>query len=110
MAVQVLMNLKLNQLIFLSKTYNSVLMKMVFYFIASISLFLCSCGSPEESMNRTMADFTEKCDESTFDCECYAEKVKAYFKTDEAYIKYYEAHDTIPGELAESLFDDCMSF
>ena len=101
------MNLRLNRLIFLSKTYNSVPMKMVFYFIASISLFLCSCGSPEESMNRTMADFTEKCIEDVYDCECYGNKVKAYFKTDEAYIKHYEVNNEIPDELVESLFD-CM--
>ena len=85
-------------------------MKTVYILIASISFMLSSCGSPEESMNKTMADFTEKCNEDMFDCDCYGEKVKAYFKTDEAYIKYYEIHDTVPGELVESLFDDCMPF
>ena len=107
MEEQVLMNLRLNRLIFLSKTYNSVLMKIIFTSIATISLLLSSCGSPEESMNRTMADFTEKCIEDVYDCECYGNKVKAHFKTDEAYIKHYEVNNEIPDELVESLFD-CM--
>tara|TARA_B100001063_G_C16404099_1_gene376283 strand:+ start:302 stop:556 length:255 start_codon:yes stop_codon:yes gene_type:complete len=84
-------------------------MKSVFTCIVVIALILYSCGSPEESMNKTMADFTEKCIEDVYDCECYGDKVKAHFKTDEAYIKYYETHDEIPDELAESLFD-CMPF
>lgn len=84
-------------------------MKSVFTCIVAITLILYSCGSPEESMNKTMADFTEKCIEDVYDCECYGDKVKAHFKTDEAYIKYYETHDEIPDELAESLFD-CMPF
>ena len=82
-------------------------MKTIFITIASISLLLSSCGSPEESMNKTMADFTEKCVEDMYDCDCYGEKVKSYFKTDEAYIKYYETNGEVPDELAEALFD-CM--
>ena len=58
-------------------------------------------------MNKTMADFTEKCIQDVYDCDCYGNKVKAHFKTDAAYIKYHETHDEIPDELAESLFD-CM--
>ena len=84
-------------------------MKSVFTCIVVIALILYSCGSPEESMNKTMADFTEKCIEDVYDCDCYGDKVKAHFKTDEAYIKYYATHDEIPDELAESLFD-CMPF
>jgi hypothetical protein len=54
-----------------------------------------------------MADFTEKCIDDVYDCDCYGSKVKEHFKTDEAYIKYYETHGEIPDELAEALFD-CM--
>ena len=70
-------------------------------------LIFASCGNPEESMNKTMADFTEKCIDDVYDCDCYGSKVKEHFKTDEAYIKYYETHGEIPDELAEALFD-CM--
>jgi hypothetical protein len=30
-------------------------------------------------------------------------KVKAHFKTDEAYLKYYETHDVVPDELISKL-------
>ena len=84
-------------------------MKSIFITIASISLLLSSCGSPEESMNKTMADFTEKCVEDMYDCDCYGNKVKEYFKTDEAYMKYYETNVEVPDDLAIVLFDSCMS-
>ena len=66
-------------------------------------LMSASCGDPNEAMNKTMADFSEKCLQEEYDCECYAEKVKAHFKTDEAYLKYYETHDAIPDELINQL-------
>ena len=66
-------------------------------------LMRASCGDPNEAMNKTMADFSEKCLQEEYDCECYAEKVKAHFKTDEAYLKYYETHDAIPDELINQL-------
>ena len=39
-------------------------------------LMSASCGDPNEAMNKTMADFSEKCLQEEYDCECYAEKVK----------------------------------
>ena len=62
-----------------------------------------SCGDPNEAMNKTMADFSEKCLQEEYDCDCYAKKVKAHFKSDEAYLKYYETHDAIPDELIDEL-------
>ena len=83
-------------------------MKSLFISITAVSLLvLSSCGNPEESMNKTMADFTEKCIEDMYDCDCYGEKVKSHFQTDEAYIKYYETNGEVPDDLAEALFD-CM--
>tara|TARA_B100001059_G_C17439544_1_gene381977 strand:+ start:33 stop:284 length:252 start_codon:yes stop_codon:yes gene_type:complete len=82
-------------------------MKTIFVSIATIFLLLSSCGSPEESINKTMADFTEKCVEDMYDCDCYGNKVQEYFKTDEAYMKYYETNGEVPDELADELFD-CM--
>ena len=38
-------------------------------------------------------DFSEKCINDEYDCDCYAKKVKEHFKTDEAYLKYYETHE-----------------
>ena len=68
-----------------------------------VALIMVSCGDPNEAMNKTMADFSEKCLQDEYDCDCYAEKVKAHFKTDEAYLKYYETHDAIPDELIDKL-------
>ena len=67
------------------------------------ALFLFGCGNPEESMNKTMADFTKKCNQDVYDCECYGEKVKAHFKTDEAYISFYEKNDEVPDALIDAL-------
>jgi hypothetical protein len=64
---------------------------------------ITSCGDPNEAMNKTMADFSEKCINEEYDCECYAKKVKAHFKTDEEYLKYYETHDAVPDELISKL-------
>lgn len=66
-------------------------------------VMLFSCGDPAENMNKTMADFSEKCINDEYDCDCYAKKVKEHFKTDEAYLKYYETHDAIPDELIDKL-------
>jgi hypothetical protein len=66
-------------------------------------LIFASCGNPEESMNKTMADFTKKCNEEVYDCECYSKKVKEYFKTDEAYISYYEKNSEVPDALIDAL-------
>jgi hypothetical protein len=66
-------------------------------------LIISSCGDPNEAMNKTMADFSEKCINEEYDCECYAKKVKAHFKTDEAYLKYYETHDVVPDQLISKL-------
>ena len=68
-----------------------------------VLLMLFSCGDPAENMNKTMADFSEKCLEDEYDCDCYAKKVKEHFKTDEAYIKYYEKNDAIPDDLIDKL-------
>lgn len=67
------------------------------------ALFLFGCGNPEESMNKTMADFTKKCNNEVYDCDCYGEKVKAHFKTDEAYIAYYEKNNEVPDALIDAL-------
>tara|TARA_B100001287_G_scaffold170821_1_gene143744 strand:+ start:3066 stop:3317 length:252 start_codon:yes stop_codon:yes gene_type:complete len=82
-------------------------MKKIFILISSIIFILSSCGSPEESMNKTIADFTEKCIDEMYDCDCYGDKVRAHFKSDEAYIKYYETNEEVPDELVDALFD-CM--
>lgn len=74
----------------------------LFSFFVALSL-LYGCGDPAENMNKTMADFSEKCINEEYDCACYAKKVKEHFKTDEAYIKYYETHDVIPDELIDKL-------
>ena len=51
-----------------------------------------------------MADFSDRCIPQEYDCNCYAEKVKEYFKTDEAYIKYWKKEDAImPSELINML-------
>jgi hypothetical protein len=71
------------------------------------SVMLFSCGDPAENMNKTMADFSEKCINDEFDCDCYAKKVKEYFKTDEAYMKYYEKTDAVPDELISTLCKSC---
>ena len=71
--------------------------------LLTIVLMSISCGDPNEAMNKTMADFSEKCLQEEYDCDCYAKKVKSHFETDEAYIKYYETHDAIPDELIEQL-------
>ena len=76
--------------------------KLVFALL-TVVLMNTSCGDPNESMNKTMADFSEKCLKEEYDCDCYAQKVKAHFKTDEAYIEYFESHDAIPDELIDQL-------
>ena len=76
--------------------------------LGAISLMLLSCGDPAENMNKTMADFSEKCLNDEYDCECYAKKVKEHFKTDEAYMKYYEKTDEVPDELISTLCRSCL--
>lgn len=73
----------------------------------TIALASYSCGDPAENMNKTMADFSDKCISEEYDCDCYAEKVKEYFKSDEAYIKYYKTHDEVPGELISTICKSC---
>ncbi len=77
-------------------------------FIPLLSFFVAlslasACGDPAENMNKTMADFSEKCIKEEYDCDCYAKKVKEHFKTDEAYMKYWETHDAMPDELIDKL-------
>ena len=74
----------------------------------ALSLVMVSCGDPAENMNKTMADFSDKCIPEEYDCDCYAEKVKEYFKSDEAYIKYYKTHDEVPDELISTLCKSCL--
>ena len=79
-------------------------MNMKFALLLLIAFLITySCGDPNEAMNKTMADFSEKCLQEEYDCDCYAKKVKAHFKSDEAYLKYYETHDAIPDELIDEL-------
>lgn len=63
---------------------------------------------------RLVVDFADKCITEDYDCECWAKKVKDYFKTDEAYLKYWQNNNTIPDELvtkiAECSLDDDFDF
>ena len=77
--------------------------KKILFNIVVMSLFLFSCGDPAENMNKTMADFSDKCISEEYDCECWEEKVKGHFKTDEAYMKYWENHSAMPDELIDKL-------
>ena len=56
----------------------------------TVLVMLFSCGDPAENMNKTMADFSDKCISEEYDCKCWESKVKEHFKTDEAYMKYWE--------------------
>ena len=98
------MNQRLNLWIYLFKQRKMKLLKTVCG-VGLLSLFV-SCGSPEESMNKTMADFIKKCNEENYDCECYGEKVRAHFKTDEAYSSYYDENTEVPNALIDA-FGEC---
>ena len=74
----------------------------LFSFFVVLSL-ATACGDPAENMNNTIADFSEKCVEDSYDCDCWKKKVKAYFKTDEAYVKYWKTHKIMPKELNKQL-------
>jgi len=69
----------------------------------AISLIMVSCGDPAENMNKTMADYSDKCISEEYDCKCWESKVKEHFKTDEAYMKYWENHSAMPDELIDKL-------
>ena len=77
--------------------------KKIFLISILSSFLIFSCGDPNETMNKTMADYSEKCLKDEYDCDCWAKKVKAYFKTDEAYIQYYKENDAMPDDLIEQL-------
>ncbi|MDA9161098.1 hypothetical protein N9O13_01905 [Crocinitomicaceae bacterium] len=81
--------------------------KLILLSTLAISLIMVSCGDPAENMNKTMADFSEKCLEEEYDCDCYAKKVKEHFKTDDAYMKYYKNNDEVPDELISTLCKSC---
>ena len=79
----------------------------LFSFFVVLSL-ATACGDPAENMNKTMADFSEKCNKEEYDCECYAKKVQEYFKTDEAYMKYWSSPDQeFPDELISTFCRSC---
>jgi hypothetical protein len=73
--------------------------------VCFFSAILFSCGDPAENMNKTMADFSDKCISEEYDCKCWESKVKEHFKTDEAYMKYWENHSAMPDELIDKLGD-----
>ena len=52
---------------------------------------------------KLVVDFANKCITEDYDCECWDKKVKDYFKTDEAYLKYLENHSAVPDELIDEL-------
>ena len=72
--------------------------------VCFFSAILFSCGDPAENRNNTMADFSERCIPDEYDCDCYTENVKEYFKTDEAYLKHWQKKGAImPTELINNL-------
>jgi len=77
--------------------------KLILLSTLAISLIMVSCGDPAENMNKTMADFSDKCISEEYDCKCWESKVKEHFKTDEAYMKYWEKHSAMPDELINKL-------
>jgi len=77
--------------------------KLILLSTLAISLIMVSCGDPAENMNKTMADFSDKCISEEYDCKCWESKVKEHFKTDEAYMKYWENHSAMPDELIDKL-------
>jgi len=79
--------------------------KLILLSTLAISLIMVSCGDPAENMNKTMADFSDKCISEEYDCKCWESKVKEHFKTDEAYMKYWENHSAMPDELIDKLGD-----
>ena len=79
--------------------------KLILLSTLAISLIMVSCGDPAENMNKTMADYSDKCISEEYDCKCWESKVKEHFKTDEAYMKYWENHSAMPDELIDKLGD-----
>ena len=65
----------------------------------ALSLIMVSCGEPTESMD----DFIKRtCDKESYDCKCYAGKVKKYFKSEEKFAEWRESDsDDYPKELID---------
>ena len=76
--------------------------KLILLSTLAISLIMVSCGDPAENMNKTMADFSDKCISEEYDCKCWESKVKEHFKTDEAYMKYWRNIVLCPTNLLTS--------
>ena len=71
--------------------------KFIFLSSLAISLITLSCGDSTESMD---AFIKRTCDSDSYDCECYAGKVKNYFKSEEKFSEWKESSsDEYPDEL-----------
>jgi len=60
---------------------------------------------PAKESEPSMEDLAAKCIEESYDCDCYSNKIRDYFKNDENYAQWAAKSDALPDELIMSLWD-----